>query len=498
MPALGLGIGIPFRRMGAGIDAQAQAHYNRVIADGGLIPSGLVGVNNFFTTVKGIYGTSDITTAISVGLDAQVLGYKLGAGAGTTAGQAAQKLYSCSGASGDVVQTTAASQPLLLVHSGANYWFGSGVSGNNVTTTATISPSTQVDLILYLVSGASNSGASAFANVLISNDGAARNFVLNFSDLANGIIRLRCGTPFSEFDSTVGIGNTSNYTGWIRATYNQNGLNGDVVFYTSSNSVNTAINSISWTQLGATVTKVSSGLQVGVSSLQVGSTQGISNYLGKIARATISTTIGGAPVVDFNPNQYNAANSQTQWVSTSGETWSLNVGTATSGYKGALVTKTIIQGDGVDDLMQSGTIASQSICTNYLSVNPLNLNIAKYYLGSSVADGNIIYNVIGNTRFGNASPYNEIIFSNVLDNRLSLLTAVGNASSSLVFTNNANQVSGTVGSASFSNVRLFAPSSAALFGNGIINTFILAKQADNSTNRTAVYNFIRSINGSAF
>jgi len=52
---------------GEGIDAQAQAHYNRVIADGGLIPSGLVGVNNFFTTVKSIYGTSDITTAISVG-----------------------------------------------------------------------------------------------------------------------------------------------------------------------------------------------------------------------------------------------------------------------------------------------------------------------------------------------------------------------------------------------------------------------------------------------
>jgi len=86
---INLGIGIPFRRMGAGIDPQAQAHYNRVIADGGLIPSGLVGVNNFFKTVKGIYGTSDITTAISVGLDAQVLGYKLGAGAGTTAGQAA-------------------------------------------------------------------------------------------------------------------------------------------------------------------------------------------------------------------------------------------------------------------------------------------------------------------------------------------------------------------------------------------------------------------------
>jgi hypothetical protein len=117
-----------------GIDAQAQAHYDRVIADGGVLPSGLGGVNAFFQVVKNIYATSDITTAISVGLDAQVLGYKLGAGAGTTLGQAAQKLYSCSGASGDVVQTTAASQPLLLVHSGENYYFQSGTTGNFLTT----------------------------------------------------------------------------------------------------------------------------------------------------------------------------------------------------------------------------------------------------------------------------------------------------------------------------------------------------------------------------
>jgi hypothetical protein len=175
------------------------------------------------------------------------------------------------------------------------------------------------------------------------------------------------------------------------------------------------------------------------------------------------------------------------------------VGTATTGYKGQIVTKTTIQGDGVDDLMQSGTITSQSVFTNYLSTNPLNLNTTKYYLGSSVADGNIIYSTgTGATRFGNASPYSEITFSNVLANRLSLLTAVGNTSSSLVFTNNANQVSGTVGNSSFSNVRLFVPNTAALFGNLTITTFIIARQADNSTNRTAVYNYIRSINGSAF
>ncbi len=84
----------PFSFIGSGVDAQAKTHFDRVIADGGVVPSGLSGVNAFFKTIKTIYGTSDINTAISVGLDPQVLGYKLGAGSGTTLGQAAQKLYS--------------------------------------------------------------------------------------------------------------------------------------------------------------------------------------------------------------------------------------------------------------------------------------------------------------------------------------------------------------------------------------------------------------------
>jgi hypothetical protein len=479
---------------GAGIDAQAQAHYDRVIADNGVIPSGLVGVNNFFKTVKAIYGTSDITTAISVGLDAQVLGYNLGAGVGTTAGQAAQKLYSCSGSSGDVEQTVASSQPLLLAHSGANYWFGSGVSGNNVTTTATISPSTQVDLILYLVSGASNSGASAFANVLISNDGAARNFVLNFSDLANGIIRLRCGTPFSEFDSTVGIGNTSNYTGWIRATYNQNGLNGDVVFYTSSNSVNTAINSISWTQLGATVTKVSSGLQVGVSSLQVGSTQGISNYLGKIARATISTTIGGTPVVDFNPNQYNAATSQTQWTSSTGEVWTINTGTA-NGYKGLLVDKTVIQGDGIDDVLISTGLASRQYYSSYVASRiQTNSGVVKGIFGS-LGQRNLIYvNTTGDVR---AIAVGVVQFAGEVNDRLQLFTANFELSAGSVLTNNANKISGSLGGVANTSVYVLSDGSTG-FGNHVFSSGIQSVTTDSVSVNTAIYDYIKSINNSAF
>lgn len=66
----GIGIGLPFSRtFGSSIDSQAQAHYDRVIADGGAIPAGLIGCSNFFVAVKAVYSTSDITTAISAGYD---------------------------------------------------------------------------------------------------------------------------------------------------------------------------------------------------------------------------------------------------------------------------------------------------------------------------------------------------------------------------------------------------------------------------------------------
>ena len=471
-----------------GVDPQAQEHYDRVIADGGVLPSGLGGVNSFFQVVKEIYGTADITTAISVGLDPQVLGYKLGAGSGTTLGQAAQKLYSCSGASGDVVQTTAASQPLLLVHEGANYWFGSGVSGNFVSTPNAAANNIVNDFDIKITATyIFNSTFNAYIGKWDSGQQSWRLYLDNGNRLVWNI------QGQALYPSSVTINSTMNH---LRVT--RQASNGEVKYFFSAQPLSTSLESITWVQLGVTQIGPTGSAPTTTSSLRIAQEQG-NPFNGKIYRLTLSNSIDGAPVVDFNPNQYNAATSQTQWTSSTGEVWTINTGTATTGYKGVLVDRTIIQGDGVDDLMQSGTITSQSICTNYLSVNQLNLNTSKYYLGSSVADGNIIYSIgAGSTRFGNNTPFTEIVFSNVLANRLSLLTAVGNASSSLVFTNNANQVSGTVGSASFSNVRLFAPSSTALLGNAIISTFILAKQADNSTNRTSMYNYIRSINNAAF
>jgi hypothetical protein len=460
--------------MGAGIDPQAQAHYDRVIADGGLIPSGLVGVNNFFKTVKGIYGTSDITTAISVGLDAQVLGYKLGAGAGTTAGQAAQKLYSCSGSSGDVVQTTASSQPLLLVHSGANYWFGSGVDGNNAQSSAQSAFNFGGDFSVVFDIDPRSSITGEFC-------GCANGLFYTIALISSGIIRFNGGGQ--TINSTTPITFTRQ---WIRVSRSG-----------STWSFFTSLDRITWTSLGTATNSVS--LTGGSININVGFGSGGVGvaFSGKIYRALFymdgtATTI----VRDFNPNTYNAANSQTQWVSTTGETWTINTGTATTGYKGQIVTKTTIQGDGIDDRLTSGTLATRQYFTRFAAFNPFNLSPTGYIISGNPLETHLIYKSSNQIQLYNTP--SQIQVSGSLSNNLQLITGDYNGASSKVRRNNAADVTGTTGAATSTIINLFSSGAGTLFSNSIINTLIDAVAVSNDTQKTAMYNYIRSINNAAF
>jgi hypothetical protein len=497
---ISLGIGIPFtRRMGAGIDAQAQAHYDRVIADGGLIPSGLVGVNNFFKTVKAIYGTSDITTAISVGLDAQVLGYKLGAGAGTTAGQAAQKLYSCSGSSGDVVQTTAASQPLLLVHSGANYFFSPKIEANYCSTPSNNVISTDFEIIVKL-----STFNVATDGMVISKqiDGFQRSFYLYY--VGNQTFDFTISTNGSSTASTASstsYGISNNDVFWIKVNRTGTTFN----FYKSTDGVSYSL---------INTTTLSGAIFAGNSPIRIGDgLDGISYlFAGKIYRATISNSIGGAPVVDFNPSQYNAANSQTQWVSTSGETWTINTGTATTGYKGVLVDRTIVQGDGVDDFLTTG--AAITLITSYeqfASFNGFN-NQAKYLLGvcdSGAAKNNYLIELSTNTinwafgdgtnqRYGtNSFTYNSLNIANLqyIQGNNFISTKKNNGAT---ITNTGMFGAATTIAGASARLSLFrAGEFNGAYANGIINTLLLSVNGT-TQQQTDMYGYIKSINNNAF
>ena len=482
---LALGIGIPFtRRMGAGIDAQAQAHYNRVIADGGLIPSGLVGVNNFFKTVKGIYGTADITTAISVGLDAQVLGYKLGAGGGTTAGQAAQKLYSCSGASGDVEQTTALSQPLLLVHSGANYYYNSGVAGNLLQSpnSAANQITGTVDFDFGFEILPSGNFTQGFGKVQANASGASYACFISSGGNVQYIDSL------GSYTSVVNVSSFAPSAGnlfYVRLT-----LSGvTATCYTSLDGSN-------WTSRGtatvaALVTSNSSPI-----TFSAGSFTGVQSKGYRLRIYNGLRNSGGTLAVDCNPSQYNAATSQTQWTSTTGEVWTINTGTAATGYKGVLVDRTIVQGDGVDDTLMSGTLTNYQYISRYMALTPYTMNNSGGRLIAGTGNGHLLYNF--NTGLLRAFNGVDLDYSGEVVNRLQLFTANFNSSSSTILVNNANSVSGNTGTNISSILALFSSANPNQYSNCLINTIIQATSVNNSTQNTSIYNYIKSINNNAF
>ena len=692
---IGVGIGIPFFKSFGGIDAQAQAHFNRVIADGGLVPSGLSGVNAFFNTIKTIYGTSDINTAISVGLDPQVLGYKLGAGSGTTLGQAAQKLYSPKDVFGGI-------------GTGNAYWEGSGVTGNFVETPNAAANQITGDIdIIAKVNFLSNSTQDQI--VLKANAVAGSSFCYSFFKDGNnikfaysndGTVAARVTSSSSVTLSSVGY--TYNTDIWVRVT--RTVLNGDVKFYYGSDGIN-------WTQLGATQSTTANSIASAAIPLRIGNWANILYFFtGKIYRVTISNSIGGAPVVDFNPNQYtganiwtsttsevwtvnrtgagladvvqttaasqplllvhsganywwgsgqlgnfvetqtqstllfgadfsatfycdplsntnmelggnnlggvnttgfyigsdrnmrasylnilytstttfaigtkyfrytmsgnnlqfytsidgitwvqlgtnlsvvvhtvmasnrirvgnatgayalptngkiynakfytdatltnlvfdfnpnqyNAANSQTQWVSTSGETWTINVGTAATGYKGVLVDRTITMGDGIDDRLTSNVIRT-NILTQYLAANPFTNDNSGNSVLIDANNGAWLNSIVAfSSNIGNImNSFASDLLRSRTPNRLILATSLNNQGvrNSISVNNGAETLNTYSPCPSGNGLNIFSRSGGGTFGNAIINTYISTNGQNNSTVRTAMYDYIKSINGNSF
>ena len=705
---IGVGIGIPFFKSFGGIDAQAQAHFNRVIADGGLVPSGLSVVNAFFNTIKTIYGTSDINTAISVGLDPQVLGYKLGAGSGTTLGQAAQKLYSPkdvfggigtgnaywegSGVTGnfvetpnaaanqitgdidiiakvnflsnstqdqivlkanavagssfcysffkdgnnikfaysndgtvaarvtssssvtlssvgytyntdiwvrvtrtvlngdvkfyygsdginwtqlgatqsttansiasaaiplrignwanilyfftgkiyrvtisnsiggapvvdfnpnqytganiwtsttsevwtvnrtgaglaDVVQTTAASQPLLLVHEGANYWFGSGVTGNYCSTpNAAANSNSGNKEFIYKVDFTVNSGAAQDALFCKDNVGGGQRAYCHFYDGSDGKITLNIATDLTAIaayrSDLVGL----NYVGYIKITFSFVAAVLTVSYFKS-------VDGVSYTACGTNTISGNNLINTGA-ILELGSRVGSSaKCLGKIYRATISNSIGGAPVIDFNPNSYNAATSQTQWTSSTGEIWSVQTGTATTGYKGVLVDRTIVQSDGVDDKVSTTGITLFNNHTNYCAYKALVQDSSGnriIYNNGTTNFVNAIVSLTTNTLFISLTNLIFGVAGTKVFQTLGLSTSVFGTNNTKSKINNGSFSTPLIGTyVGGAGISLFGAVTVH-FGNHSINTMIVSVSDDSATINTAMYNYIRSINNNAF
>jgi len=491
----GIGVGIGRQRFaGGGIDAQAQAHFDRVIADGGVVPSGIEGTNSFFTNLKTIYGTSDLSTAISVGYDPQYLGYKLGAGSGATLGQAAQKLYSCIGSSGDVVQTTAASQPLLLVHEGVNYWFGSGVVGNRVETPNSVNNTIDdKDVEIEFKVKPNFSQQFFFISKYASSANGEYTFSFGIDKKINAQIKFVTSGVLSYVTTNV-LPFSSNDIFWIKIIRTRS--TGIIDYYTSIDGITyTLFESIN----GAIEDIATSSIPVYITQYRAATSSLGSVYYGSIKLNGVTTQI-------FNPNQYNAATSQTQWTSSTGEVWTINTGTATTGYKGVLVDRTIVQTDRIDDNL--ATLGSFSISsnaaiytatkqyvnnqTNIILSYGLSLNNYLSIYNDSTNRHNVEYYVLplqkiqrftgqGIIRCLNADLVNSEVITQYKNNTLQSTSS-----------------STTPPSVTSSAIRIGRLVTSGFYGNIEFTTIILSIVANNTTQSTSMYNYIRSINNNAF
>ena len=286
---------------------------------------------------------------------------------------------------------------------------------------------------------------------------------------------------------------------WVKVT--RVSASGEIKFFTSTDGT-------TYTQLGATISGTTGAIPSAVYILQIGGYAGSATPLyafeGKIYRATISNSIGGAPVVDFNPATYNASTSQTAWTSSTGEVWTINTGTATTGYKSALVSRTLVQGDGVDDQLASTVTVTGQIGLNVSfktlvrkgldGILTLSSNNFGFY--SDISANNGAVRPSGGGLDGSLAIQN--IYNNNLQNIYYFKANQLNATDDLIFVNNSNSkgISSRIINPQTDNILFFRW--ASFRSNSIINTIIIDTANADATTRTATYNLIRSLNENAF
>lgn len=334
----------------------AKQLLDKVIADA-IADGGTYKQSNYNATIDRIvaamnaFGTTDLSSRMVAWVDPEYLPYRQSTEAGTASLSGCRKLYDLFRRV-DFSQTTPASMPLLLLHSGENYWWSGGTLSNYCSTpnAAANQITGDIDIIAKISLFTKNTVytiiskyvLTEFAYMLRTNAAGGLQLSVSLNGSTNITTQSTSSTPFGV-----------NEIGWVRAT--RISSTGVVTFYTSTDG-------ITWTQLGNTVTNTSGSIYASSSIVEVGTyNNGGTDVLnGRVFRATISNSIGGTPVVDFNPQSFNPSSSQTQWTSATGEVWTINTPlntlSANNNYKGALVYRNMIMADGIDDAMASGNV----------------------------------------------------------------------------------------------------------------------------------------------
>lgn len=315
------------------------------LSDGGTSFDGLV---HYAQILNGIAGTPALTVdfaAATRGATSFVAGTGQTITINTTGATGAR----ISGAR-DLYQGTLASQPIFLPWSGSNYGWLSGVAGNYFSTpdSAAVSITGDVDI---RARASLDDWTPVGDNTLIAKrvgTGNQRSFYF-FVANTTGLLAFAWspdGIAQTTISSTVAPTVADGAILWARVTFDvDNGAAGSTgTFYTS-------MDGVTWTQLGAPViTAGVTSIFDGTAPVEVGSiTLGSASLMtGKMYYGETRNGIGGAVVSVFDPSQ--AADGALSWVSSTGETWTVNQ----SGGKPALVVgRPQVLFDGSDDFLKT-------------------------------------------------------------------------------------------------------------------------------------------------
>jgi hypothetical protein len=378
----------------------------------------------------------------------------------------------------DVTQTTAASQPLLLAHSGVssdNYYFQSGVSGNFITSpSATANQITgTVDFDYSFIVQANNSTIFGKIATNASTPSYAvfisTNLVYYIDSLGNYNIIVNIGSFLPAVGSLF----------YIRVT---------LVGTTAT--CFTSLDGISWTSR-ATAT-VAPLVTSNSSTLTFTSGSAATNPQ-KAYRMRIYNGLrdsGGTLVADCNPATYNAAASQTAWTSSTGEVWTINTGTAANTLRGVLVDRTKTQGLGtISNYCLTSNLNRPSISTSFVAGLFYDSQISYPIYGPSTA--NLSYAIAYYTngvRFMTDNSNGAAQISESL-NKLFVMTFLNKSGGS-----NASINNGTIYNVTSSDTGATSTGTGILKGNQIFNTLITSGTESTTLQKTAVYNLIKIMN----
>lgn len=214
-----------------------------------------------------------------------------------------------------------------LIMNNPAYWFNNATAGNFVSTPNAVANQItgDIDIIVY-IDYIKNSTYQGIVCKNASSTSIAYNLYFNGTSGNNRLeLEIRpSGSTIAALD-TYTFSNT--FVGWVRVSRVQS--SGITTFYRSTEPVTTNISAINWIVnstailgAGSSFANVSTPLLIGTYSIST------LPFQSRIYKASISNTIGGTPVVDFNPNDFNwnanmLQNGQTFTSRTTGEVWTI-------------------------------------------------------------------------------------------------------------------------------------------------------------------------------